>query len=435
MATQEDDVSGLGRAWEARNRSCFLEGYFARAEEAELLPSDPAARTAVLAAFELDKADLRGGLRASPPARLGGHPHPGRGRTDRDGPMTTPNEPTPAHPGPGHRRSSGRRSGPAPLRRARRPPSPPRPAPRAGQHRDPGLPARGRGRGRRPHRRGPGRHAPALRRRSVPGPPGRSRSRSYRLEVRYPDGRHLHCGRPLPVLAHPGRARPAPARRGPARGAVVQHGRPDADPSGGPGRELRGVGPQRPGRPGGGRLQLLGRPAQPHAPPGLLRHLGAVPARGGAGSPLQVRDRRRQRAAAPQGRPARLSPPRCRRGPPASSSSPPTAGATTTGCDRRKRADRARVPHEHLRVPPRVVADRARRGRPAADLPGPGRAAARLPGRPRLHPRRVHARGRAPLRRVVGLPGLGLLRPHRPLRDARTTSGTWSTGSTRPASA
>ena len=58
-------------------------------------------------------------------------------------------------------------------------------------------------------------------------------------------------------------------------------------------------------------------------------------------------------------------------------------------------------------------------GEPLADLPGAGRAAARLPGRPRLHPRRVHARGRAPLRRLLGLPGVGLLRPHRPLRHAR----------------
>ncbi|MGH9042449.1 MAG: phosphotransferase, partial [Acidimicrobiia bacterium] len=56
MATQDDDLTGLARAWEARNRSCFLDGYFTRAEEADLLPSDTAARTTVLTAFELDKA-------------------------------------------------------------------------------------------------------------------------------------------------------------------------------------------------------------------------------------------------------------------------------------------------------------------------------------------------------------------------------------------
>ncbi|MGH9001739.1 MAG: maltokinase N-terminal cap-like domain-containing protein [Acidimicrobiia bacterium] len=56
MATQDENVTALARAWEARNRACFLEGYFARAEDADLLPPDPAARSAVLTAFELDKA-------------------------------------------------------------------------------------------------------------------------------------------------------------------------------------------------------------------------------------------------------------------------------------------------------------------------------------------------------------------------------------------
>ena len=40
-----------------------------------------------------------------------------------------------------------------------------------------------------------------------------------------------------------------------------------------------------------------------------------------------------------------------------------------------------------------------------------------------LHPRRAHARGRAPLRRVVGLPGHQLLRAHRPLRHPRRLPG------------
>ena len=56
MATQEENVTALARAWEARNRSSFVDGYFIRAAEADLLPTDPAARSAVLAAFELDKA-------------------------------------------------------------------------------------------------------------------------------------------------------------------------------------------------------------------------------------------------------------------------------------------------------------------------------------------------------------------------------------------
>jgi maltokinase len=56
MSTQEENVTAMARAWEARNRACFLEGYFARTDDADLLPPDPAARSAVLAAFELDKA-------------------------------------------------------------------------------------------------------------------------------------------------------------------------------------------------------------------------------------------------------------------------------------------------------------------------------------------------------------------------------------------
>jgi maltokinase len=67
LSYQEDPLSSgghplppgskLGRAWEARNREAFLTGYLRKAVEAEpILPSDPAVRSAVLAAFELDKA-------------------------------------------------------------------------------------------------------------------------------------------------------------------------------------------------------------------------------------------------------------------------------------------------------------------------------------------------------------------------------------------
>jgi maltokinase len=57
LSYQEDDLSAQGRAWENRNRDCFMAGYLRRAAEAEpILPTDPAVRSAVLAAFELDKA-------------------------------------------------------------------------------------------------------------------------------------------------------------------------------------------------------------------------------------------------------------------------------------------------------------------------------------------------------------------------------------------
>ena len=52
-----------------------------------------------------------------------------------------------------------------------------------------------------------------------------------------------------------------------------------------------------------------------------------------------------------------------------------------------------------------------------------------------LHARRVPAGGRAPVRRLVGLPGDVLLRADRRGSAPRTTSATSSTGCTRPASA
>jgi maltokinase len=62
LSYQEDDMTALGRAWETRNRECFLTGYLRKAQfdaesgQAPILPTDPAVRSAVLAAFELDKA-------------------------------------------------------------------------------------------------------------------------------------------------------------------------------------------------------------------------------------------------------------------------------------------------------------------------------------------------------------------------------------------
>jgi maltokinase len=57
LSYQEDDLTAQGRAWETRNRDCFLAGYLRKAAEAEpILPTDPPVRSAVLAAFELDKA-------------------------------------------------------------------------------------------------------------------------------------------------------------------------------------------------------------------------------------------------------------------------------------------------------------------------------------------------------------------------------------------
>ena len=62
LTYQEDDLSDLGRAWETRNREGFMAGYLRKAQfdpesgREPILPRDPAVRSAVLAAFELDKA-------------------------------------------------------------------------------------------------------------------------------------------------------------------------------------------------------------------------------------------------------------------------------------------------------------------------------------------------------------------------------------------
>jgi maltokinase len=62
LSYQEDDMSALGRAWESRNRDAFMAGYLRKAQydpdsgQEPILPTDPAVRSAVLAAFELDKA-------------------------------------------------------------------------------------------------------------------------------------------------------------------------------------------------------------------------------------------------------------------------------------------------------------------------------------------------------------------------------------------
>ena len=64
------------------------------------------------------------------------------------------------------------------------------------------------------------------------------------------------------------------------------------------------------------------------------------------------------------------------------------------------------------------------------------RAQARGPRQaPGVHPRRADAGRRAPVHRIVGVPGVGLLRADLPLRHARTTSASSSTTATKTASA
>lgn len=61
----DDEVRALADAWERHNRGRFLEGYFAIDGIDAVLPGGEAARAAVLAAFELDKAVYEVGYETS----------------------------------------------------------------------------------------------------------------------------------------------------------------------------------------------------------------------------------------------------------------------------------------------------------------------------------------------------------------------------------
>jgi hypothetical protein len=71
-----------------------------------------------------------------------------------------------------------------------------------------------------------------------------------------------------------------------------------------------------------------------------------------------------------------------------------------------------RSPDQRLRAAPRRLAARQ-------DLPRAGRRARRVRDMAGLHPRRVHAGGRAPVRAELGLPGHRLLLPDLALRASR----------------
>jgi hypothetical protein len=212
----------------------------------------------------------------------------------------------------------------------------------------------------------------------------------------------LPARRPVPLPADPRRDRPAPA---PARVATSSCGagarRPRAPlrrpPGRSPARPFAVWAPNAAGRARHRRLQRLGRPRHP------MRSLGAAgsgscscPASARGAGTVQVRDPRPTGLA--RRRPTRW--PSAHRGAARTASVVFTSrlrrGATTPGWSA-ARAD----PHaadERLRGAPRLVA-------PGPGLPRARRAAGRLRHRPGLHPRRAAAGRRAPVRRVVGLPG------------------------------
>lgn len=56
VALSDRDEVGLVEAWEGRNRSAFLDGYFANAEAGGLLPADRSSVETILCGFELEKS-------------------------------------------------------------------------------------------------------------------------------------------------------------------------------------------------------------------------------------------------------------------------------------------------------------------------------------------------------------------------------------------
>ena len=171
---------------------------------------------------------------------------------------------------------------------------------------------------------------------------------------------------------------------------------------------------------GGRRLQQLGRPDEPDADAGRIGRLGDLPARRRRRRALQVRGAHPAGPSRPPRRPVRVR----HRG---------AAVHGQRGVRRvvhlarrrlagrpggRRRDDLADV---GLRGAPRLLAaGRGRRRRLAPDdLPGAGRRAAGVCQRSRLHPRGAAAGRRAPVRRLLGLPGDRLLRADRAVRLTR----------------
>ena len=210
------------------------------------------------------------------------------------------------------------------------------------------------------------------------------------------------------------RGRPPPDRRGPSPTAVggPRGARARARRRGG--HVLRGVGAERPCRSRGRATGTAGTAAPTRCARWACRASGpAVRAGHRPGRPLQVRGR-----AAPTGRCACKADPMARQ-----AEVPPATASVVTQSDarvERRRLDAApRAPQ-----PPeatRCGSTRCTSGswRPGLDYREAAHQLADYVGRPRVHPRRAAARRRAPLRRLVGLPGHRLLRPDVAVRHAR----------------
>ena len=253
------------------------------------------------------------------------------------------------------------------------------PAPRARPPRrhGPGLPARRRRHAAR-HRAGGSRRASC---RHGPRPPGgRLRRPDTRQRRPLPAGSRLRHGRgraddlvsTIPteswptlgdsistssaraVIAGCGRcSAPTPVSR--------RHGR----------RVLRGVGAQRPGRAGGRRLELLGRPGAPDALARLARASGSCSSPVSGPAPATSTSWSPPRAARPQGGPHGLRHRSAARTPPAWSRRSGAPLGRRWMASARRTDDLRGARDDGLRSPPGLVASHQRRRRraPAPDLP------------------------------------------------------------------
>ena len=202
------------------------------------------------------------------------------------------------------------------------------------------------------------------------------------------------------------------------------------------GHRVRGLGAERALGLGRRRLQLVGRAAAPDALARLERHLGAVPARRRRGRQLQVRDPHAGGRDPAQGRPGRVrhrAAAADRLGRPRVRSYEWDDADVARAARRRRRSSTQPISIYEVHLGSwRLNPLEGNRSLTYLELADELAAYAKRHG---LHPHRAAAGDGAPVQRLVGLPGDGLLRPDAALRHARRASARSSTGCTSTGSA